>query len=312
MEMRKLRHFVVLAEELHFGRAARRLALTQPPLSMSIRGLEEELGVPLFERTRRNVALTHAGTVLLEEARAILDRTARAVDLTKAAYRGEVGRLTVGFIAASAYTLLPLVLREFGARFPGVSLQLRELVMPQQLEALRRAEIDVGLLRPPVADTALASEVIHEEPMIVALPAGHPLAKRSRIPAKKLAAESFVMFPREPGLVFHDLIMDFCRRAGFVPRVAQEASQTHAVVGLVSAGLGIALVPESVRIIGMRGVVFRPVMGGAPIARTALAWQARNDSPLLRGFLDTARDAVRRFEPSGRPAGRPRAKRRSA
>jgi DNA-binding transcriptional LysR family regulator len=295
MEMRRLRHFVVLAEELHFGRAARRLSLTQPPLSISIRGLEEELGVRLLERTRRNVSLTHAGSIFLEEARAILERAGRAVDLTRAAYRGEVGRLTVGFLAASAYTLLPPVLREFRSRFPGVALELRELLMAQQHEALRRADIDIGMLRPPIADASLASEVILEEPMVVALPASHPLAKLARIPAAKLAAEPFVMFPRTPGLVFHDIIMDFCRRSGFVPRVAQEASQTHAVIGLVSAGMGVALVPASVQVIGMRGVAFRPVARGAPTASTALAWQSKNESPLVRGFLETARRAARKF-----------------
>lgn len=295
MEMRKLRHFVVLAEELHFGRAARRLSLTQPPLSMSIRSLEEELGVRLLERNRRNVSLTHAGTTFLAEARDILERTSRAVDLTRAAYRGEVGRLTVGYLAATAYTLLPPVLRTFGTRFPDVSLDLRELTMPQQFEALRRADIDVGMLRPPIVDPLLASEVILEERMVVALPSGHPLTRLSRIPAKRLAGEPFVMFPRQPGTVFHDLIMDFCREAGFVPRVAQEASQTHAVMGLVSAGLGVGLVPESVRVISMRGVELRPVTRGAPIARIALAWQARNDSPLLRGFLEAARTTAAKF-----------------
>jgi DNA-binding transcriptional LysR family regulator len=294
MEMRRLRHFVVLAEELHFGRAATRLSITQPPLSISIRGLEEELGVQLLERTRRNVELTHAGTIFLEEARAILERTARAADLTRAAYRGEVGRLTVGFLAATAYTLLPLVLREFRVRFPSVTLELRERVIPEQIEALRRGDIDVAIVRPPVSDAALFSETILEEPMVVALPAGHPLAKLARIPAAKLGAEPFVMFPREPGTLFHDLIMDFCRRAGFVPRVAQEASQTHAVIGLVSAGLGVGLVPQSSRVIGMRGVVYRPVTRDAPVARTALAWRAKDDSPLVRAFLETARLAVKR------------------
>ncbi len=253
----------------------------------------------LFERTRRNVSLTHAGAIFLGEARGILERSARAVELTRAAYRGEVGRLTVGFLAATAYTLLPVVLRDFSARFPAVSLDLRELGMPEQLEALRRADIDVGLVRPPIIEASLDSAVILEEPMIVALPAGHRLAKLARIPAKRLAEEPFVLFPREPGTVFRDLIMDFCARAGFAPRVAQEASQTHAVMGLVSAGLGIAMVPESVRVIGMRGVVLRPVTRGAPRARTALAWQRGNDSPLLRGFLETARAAARRFKADG-------------
>jgi DNA-binding transcriptional LysR family regulator len=293
VDIRKLRHFVAVAEELHFGRAARRLSLTQPPLSMSIRSLEDEMGVRLFERTRRSVSLTHAGAVFLEEARGILDRTARAVDLTQAAYRGEMGRLTVGFLAATAYTLLPLVLRDFAARYPGVALDLRELTMPQQVEAFRRGDIDVGMLRSPVPDAALASEVIVEEKMIVALPTGHALAKLARIPAKKLAGEPFVMYPRLPGTVFHDLVMEFCRRAGFVPRVSQQASQTHAVMGLVSAGLGVALVSESVQIIRMRGVVFRPLAQGAPIVRTALAWQHGNVSPLVSAFLETGRVAAK-------------------
>jgi DNA-binding transcriptional LysR family regulator len=296
MDIRKLRHFVAVAEELHFGRAARRLSLTQPPLSMSIRSLEDEMGVRLFERTRRSVSLTHAGAVFLDEARGILDRTARAVDLTKAAYRGEMGRLTVGFLAATAYTLLPLVLRDFAARYPGVALDLRELTMPQQVEAFRRGDIDVGMLRSPVPDAALVSEVIVEEKMIVALPTGHVLAKLARIPAKKLAGEPFVMYPRLPGTVFHDLVMDFCRQAGFVPRISQQASQTHAVMGLVSAGLGVALVSESVSIIRMRGVVLRPLASGAPIVRTALAWQRGNVSPLVAGFLETARDAAKQMD----------------
>lgn len=305
MEMRKLRHFVVVAEELHFGRAARRLSITQPPLSMSIRSLEEELGVELFKRTRRNVALTHAGAIFLDEARAILDRAARAVDLAKAAHRGDVGRLTVGFLAATAYTLLPLVLRDFAARSPRVVLELKELTMAQQFEAFRRGDIDIGLLRPPIADAALSSEVIFEEPMVVAMPAGHPLAKLPRIPAKRLADQPFVMFPRLPGMVFHDLIVGYCESAGFVPRVVQEATQTHAVMGLVSAGLGIALVPASVRIMRMRGVVVRPLAQGAPIASTALAWQRANDSPLIPAFVDTARAAALRFE-----AGSSRVKKR--
>jgi DNA-binding transcriptional LysR family regulator len=305
MEMRKLLHFVGVAEELHFGRAARRLAITQPPLSMSIRGLEEELGVQLFERTRRSVRLTHAGTIFLEAARDILERAARAVDLTQAAHRGDVGRLTVGFLAATAYTLLPLALRDFAARSPRVVLDLKELTMPQQFEALRRGDIDVGMVRPPIPDKDLASKVIFEEPMVLALPAGHALAKLARIPAKRLADQPFVMFPRLPGLVFHDLIMGYCERAGFTPRVVQQAMQTHAVMGLVSGGLGVALVPDSVRIIRMRGVVIRPLSEKAPIVRTALAWQRGNDSPVISAFVETARAAARRFE-SGSPRAAPR------
>jgi DNA-binding transcriptional LysR family regulator len=300
MEMRKLRHFVTVAEELHFGRAARRLSITQPPLSMSIRSLEAELGVELFERTRRNVALTYAGAAFLDEARAILERAERAVDLTRAVHRGQAGSLTVGFLAATAYTLLPLVLRDFAARSPRVALELKELTMSQQFEAFRRGDIDIGMLRPPIADAALSSEVIFEEPMVVALPARHPLAKLARIPAKRLVDQPFIMYPRLPGMVFNELILGYCKKAGFVPRVAQQATQTHAVMGLVSAGLGVAIVPDSVRIMRMRGVVVRPLAEGAPIASTALAWQKSNDSPLIPAFVDIARVAARRFE-SGSP-----------
>lgn len=192
------------------------------------------------------------------------------------------------------------MLRDFAARFPRVALELRELTMPQQFEAFRRGDIDVGMLRPPIADAALSSEVIFEEPMILALPARHALAKLTRVPARRLADQPFVMYPRLPGLVLHDLIMAFCRGNGFTPIVAQEATQTHAVLGLVSGGLGIALVPDSVRVAGMRGVVFRPVTEGTPVVRTTLAWQRSNASPLIAGFVETARASARRFE-SGAP-----------
>jgi DNA-binding transcriptional LysR family regulator len=164
MELRQLRYFTTLAEELHFGRAAKRLALTQPPLSQAILNLERELGVRLFERTRRRVALTHAGRAFLDEARQTLLCAERAAERARRASRGEVGRLSVGFLANTAYTLLPLVLRDFARGFPGVSLDLRELTIPQQLDALRRGNIDVGLLRPPVADAEIAADTILEEP----------------------------------------------------------------------------------------------------------------------------------------------------
>ena len=289
MELRALRYFTVLAEELHFGRAARRLSITQPPLSQAIAKLERELGVPLFERTRRRVALTLAGATFLEESRATLARAAQAVELAQRAHRGEVGRLAVGYLAATAFTLLPLVLRDFSRGFPGVKLELRELTIPQQHAALLRGDIDVAILRPPVSEAELASEIILAEPFVLALPARHPLRSLHRVPAKRLAGEPFVMFPRQPGLVNHDLVMDFCLRAGFTPRVAQEAYQTHTVVGLVSAGIGIALVPASTQKIGLAGVVYRPLREATPQSRTAVAWRRADASPAVAAFLDVAR-----------------------
>jgi len=289
MELRALRYFVALADELHFGRAAKRLSMTQPPLSQAIRALERELGVRLFERTRRKVALTHAGGAFLEEARATLARATQAVETAQRAERGEVGRLAVGYIAATAYTLLPLVLRDFSRGFPGVKLELRELTLPQQVEALRRGDVDVALLRPPIADAELAAETILQEPFVLALPSRHPLTRLRRVPARRLAGEPFVMFPRQPGLVFHDLVMGFCLKHGFTPRVAQEANQTHTVVGLVSAGIGVALVPASTQRIGLAGVAYRPLREATPASRTAVAWRRLDASPVVKAFLDVAR-----------------------
>jgi DNA-binding transcriptional LysR family regulator len=289
MELRALRYFVVLAEELHFSRAARRLSLTQPPLSQAIAKLERELGVRLFERSRRKVELTLAGATFLEEARAMLARAAQAVDLVQRAQRGEVGRLAIGYLAATAYTLLPLVLRDFSRSYPGVKLDLRELTIPQQHAALLKGDIDVAILRPPVSQAELASETLLAERFVLALPARHPLRALRRVPAKRLAAEPFVFFPRQPGLVFHDLVMDFCLRAGFTPRVAQEAYQTHTVVALVAAGIGVALVPASTQKIGLAGVAYRELRETTPQSRTAVAWRRADASPALGAFLDVAR-----------------------
>ena len=288
MELRQLRYFATLAEELHFGRAAKRLALTQPPLSQSILNLERELGVRLLDRSRRRVELTHAGKVFLDEARQTLARADRAAEYARRAGRGEVGRLTVGFLANTAYTLLPLVLRDFARGFPDVTLDLRELTIPQQLEALRRGNIDVGLLRPPVADAELASETILEEPFVLALPAAHALCALKRVPLRRLEPEPFVMFPRATGFVFHDLIMGFCLRAGFTPRVVQEVNQTHAVIGLVSAGIGVALVPASAQKIGLAGVAYRPLREATPLARVAIARRRADASPVVGAFFEVA------------------------
>jgi len=292
MELRQLRYFVTLAGELHFGRAAKRLALTQPPLTQAIQKLERELGVRLFERTQRRVALTHAGKAFLEEAMHTLARADGAVERARRASRGEVGRLAVGFLANTAYTLLPLVLRDFVRGYPGVTLDLRELTIPQQLDALRRENIDVGLLRPPLSDPELAAETILEEPFVLALPATHPLCAMRRVPVRRLAGESFVMFPRTAGFVFHDLIMGFCQRAGFAPRVAQEVNQTHAVIGLVSAGLGVALVPASARKIALAGVEYRSLRESTPLAQVSVAWRRADSSPVVAAFLQVARRAA--------------------
>ena len=296
MELRKLRYFVVLAEELHFGRAARRLHITQPPLSMAIQSLEEEMEVRLFARSPRKVTLTHAGQTFVEHARMLLARTSDAIELTRAADRGEVGRLTVGFMSASIFTLLPQVLRDFAASYPAVRLDLRELTIPQQLAALPKSDIDVGFVRTPVDDIELEVDVLINEPLIVALPRGHPLTKLRRVPVRKLAAEPFVMFQQSPGLVLHNLVLGFCLQLGFAPRVAQEASQSHAVAGLVSSGMGVALVPASTESTRLRGVVYRPILEKSPAVSTALAWRRGDESPVVAAFRKTTTDVAQKMK----------------
>jgi len=310
VELRTLRYFVALAEELHFGRAARRLSITQPPLSIAIRNLEEGLGVQLLARDRRRVALTAAGTAFLAQARVVLARAAEAVETARAASRGEVGRLAIGFMSASVYTLLPPVLREFAAGHPGVRLDLRELTLPQQFDALEKGDIDVGFVRSQPMEAEFSSVAVLREPLVVALPSAHALAGRRRIRAAELAREPFVAFQRAPGLVLHDIVLKFCLQHGFAPQVAQEATQTHAVVGLVSAGIGVALVPASASEIRLQGVELRPLAEQSPRVGTSLAWRSDDDSPVLKAFIATATRVARRWS-AGRAAGGAAAPRRA-
>jgi DNA-binding transcriptional LysR family regulator len=290
VELRSLRYFVAVAEELHFGRAARRLNLTQPPLSLQIRRLEETLGVTLLLRTKRHVALTPAGRVLLDEARQILARLEHAMAATRQAARGEAGRLAVGFMHSTAYALLPLILRQFRDDFPDVELILLEMTVLEQTEALRHHRIDVGVLRPPVNDPGLRSEVISGEPFVVALPPRHPLARARAVALQALGDDPFVMFPRDLSAGFHRVTVERCRAAGFAPKIAQEAAHIHTIIGLVGAGLGVALVPASARKLAIPGVIFRPLAEPAPRAEIALAWRRDDPSPILVNFLRTAQE----------------------
>ena len=294
MELRSLRYFVVLAEELHFGRAARRLAITQPPLSIAIRNLENELEVQLLVRDRRQVSLTDPGRAFLEQARVVLARASDAIEIARAANRGEAGRLAIGFMSASIYTVLPLALREFASSNPGVRLELRELTLPQQFVALEKGDIHVGFIRPQPMEAEFSSAILLHEPLVAALPSGHPLTRNRRVRAQALAREPFVMFQRSPGLVLHDIVLKFCLQQGFSPRVVQEASQTHAVVGLVSAGIGVALVPASAEEIRLRGVELRPLAERPPQVGTALAWRSDESSPALKAFITTTKFVARR------------------
>ena len=290
MELRHLRYFVTVAEELHFGRAAEKLHISQPPLSMQIRALEEELGVRLFNRTQRHVALTHAGNALLQEARQVLARVEQAVLVTRRAGRGEIGQLAVGFISVADYNVLPSVLRDFRRRYPLVNLTLRESTTDAQVRDLVAGRLDVGFVLPPVNEPALECVPILREPLIAALPDKHPLATRpGKLDLAKLRDAPFILFPRPyaPGL--YDDVVSCCRAAGFSPRVEQEAIQMQTIVSLVSAELGVALIPASLTNLRRTGVTYKPLRQQGPMTEIHLAWRRGDELPALRLFVEVAR-----------------------
>jgi DNA-binding transcriptional LysR family regulator len=283
-----------VAEELHFGRAAARLHISQPPLSQQIRRLEDELGARLFRRTKRRVELTPAGLVFLTEARQTLAQADRAVRAAQRAERGELGELVVGYVTTASYEPLPDVIRGFRRRFPDVTLSLENLRSVQQRQALLDGRIDVGFVRPQVADPRVSYEAIWRESVVVALPGNHPLARRAIVTALDLEAELFVAVAPDDPFGFYDQVVAFCRRAGFIPRVAARVPDVQAAIALVAAGLGIGLVPAAVQRFKRGGVAYRPLRPRTFTMEMGLAWRRDNDSVLVRQFRQVARETARR------------------
>jgi DNA-binding transcriptional LysR family regulator len=288
VELRHLRYFVAVAEELHFGRAAARLHMAQPPLSQQIRKLEDELGVQLFYRTKRRVELTDAGRMFLEEARLTIEQAEQTARVAERASRGQVGRLTVGFASVTLYGVLPRLVKLFRARSPDVELILKELYSPDQITALQRREIQVGVLQPPVDEELLASTTVARESMVVVLAEDHPLSRLRRIPGEKLAGEPFLLFPRDVRPQLYDQVINYCRDAGFSPNVVHETSPQQTIVGLVAAGIGLSLVPACLKSIKIPGVTYRPLTDAGLTFDTVVAWRRDDLSPALMRFLDAA------------------------
>lgn len=288
MELRHLRYFVAVAEEAHFGRAAERLRIAQPPLSRQIRDLEREIGVPLFERVPRGVELTPAGRAFLPEARLTLAQAERAQRSAQRAAQGETGRLRVGFVEAATHSgILPDVLSFFRAHLPSVGLSLFELDALRQAEAFQDGRIDIGILHSPPLDAArwLRVEPFYEEPVIVAVSKAHALAARARLTLSALAEESFVSFPRTVAPEMYDDILARCRAAGFSPRIVQEAAGWHTLASLVSARVGIAFVPRSIAEFQQAGVIYRPVRGLDVRMSLAAVWKRAERSPVRERFV---------------------------
>lgn len=293
MELRHLSAFITVAEELHFGRAAKRLQMAQPPLSQQIRQLEKELGVQLFERNTRSVRLTSAGESFLAPARTVLDDLGIAVRTAKAAGRGEYGRVTVGFAGASSHESLPLLTRAVRAAHPGL-----ELVMQGQtyanvaLAKVADGSLDLGFVRLPIARPGVEARVIGEEELVCALPSDHPLACRSRIPVEVLAGDPFVTFPAGAGSTVRDATVRACEAAGFHPRVVQEAPDSYTILALVAAGVGVTLTLSSCQHIQQHGLVYRPLAGPPVRLQAALAWRPDNPCAALRTVLAVAEEAL--------------------
>lgn len=293
VELRQLRYFIAVAEENHFGRAAARLHMTQPPLSQTIQSLEAVLGTPLFLRTKRSVALTPAGIALLPEARRILQQASALPDLARRAASGESGLLTLSFVSTADYSVLPPLLREFRERFAHVQIELREATTDVQLEDLMQGRIDAGLLIPPLPDKAKAEldyMTVLSEPLILAAPQDTTALRGKRaISLNAVADMPLIIFPRRIAPAFHDAILGCFRDAGLTPRIGQEAIQMQTIVGLVSAGMGIALVPQSVSNLQRPGVEYKPLSDRTTTVETGLAWRRDNHSPVLHTFLELLR-----------------------
>jgi DNA-binding transcriptional LysR family regulator len=287
IDMRLWRQFAAVAEELHFGRAAQRLHMTQPPLTQAIAGLERTLGLQLFDRTKRSVQLTPAGAALLPQVLDLLDRAQALPAQARAAAAGEVGRLRLAFVSTVGFGMLPQWVRAFRAQWPGVRLELIEATGDVQLQALARGEIDAGLLlhTPGQAPPALQSLCVAQEPLVLALPEHHPLARTPTVRFSDLLREPLVIFPRPILPSLYDAIVALYHAAGQVPQVAQEAIQMQTIVNLVSADLGLAWVPASVQQFQRPGVVYRELGGKSPLApvcETSLVWGAAVPPALAR------------------------------
>ncbi|MFT3720692.1 LysR family transcriptional regulator [Pseudorhodoferax sp.] len=300
-DLRVWRQFAVLAEELHFGRAARRLHMTQPPLTQAIARLERGLGAALFERTRRRVALTAAGEALAPQVRDLLARAAALPALARAAAAGEVGRVRLAFVSTAGFEQLPAWVRDFHAQCPGVALELVEATGDVQLDAFARGAIDAGLMlhSPGQAPAGLARLAVGREPLVLALPAGHALARAARPPLAAVLAEPLVLFPRRILPSLHDAVLALYRAHGAVPQVAQEAIQMQTIVNLVWGGIGLAWVPASVTRFRREGVVYREAAQLAvagrrraelPACETSLVWPEGAPSPALARFVAFVRE----------------------
>jgi len=286
MELRHLRYFVAVAEELSFTRAARNLNIAQPPLSQQIRALEQEIGVSLFLRTHHHVELTAAGRQFLIDARNILSQATDAATRARRTAQGEEGELRLSFVSSAVYEdTVPQLLREFRSRYPTVALHLEQLSTVHQVQALVGHRIDAGFIRPPMDEPRLMLRTIAREALMLVLPQDHALSQNRSVQLRSVASEAWVMISREAGAGFYQQTFDLCLKAGFTPRVSMEVGEIQTAVSLVAAGFGVTLVPASFTVLRRRGAVYVPLASPVAKVEICLAYLREHHSPLLRNFL---------------------------
>ena len=292
MKTHLLRYFVVLAEELHFGRAAQRLAITQPPLSSAIKALEDELGVQLLERSSKHVALTPAGRAFLKEARLVLERVASASETARAVAAGKRGRLELGFTGSMIYRDVPRVVARFSAALPDIDVHLRELSSSEQVEAMLHGQLDAGFVNAATVPAPLAALAMPEDALVCCVPEFHRLAHQAEVDLADLADDVFVMFSRDVAPANHDNVIAVLSRAGVHPRTRHAARQWLSVVALVASGLGVALVPASLAQAGIAGARLLPIRGGGARSVGLLVWNDERRSPLVASFIEVAGEVL--------------------
>ena len=288
-DLNQLRCFVTVAEELHFGRAAARLNMTQPPLSRQIQVLEHIIDAPLLERTSRSVRLTPAGRSFLPEARRILKLAESASQVARRIALGKTGSLKIGYTAAAAYGYLPELLAACRARLPEVDFSLKEMVSGDQLEALASGQIDAGLLRPPIVRPELATKRVLAEPLLAAIPRKHPLAARENLAIKDFDGQPFVMYSPYESRYFHDLLVALFTQADILPRYVQHVGQIHSILAMVRAGLGVSIVPAAAANLKIADVKLRPLKLRTPApVELFMVWRRDDENPLVPALVDIA------------------------
>ena len=315
MKFNQLRYFAVLAEELHFRKAAERIGITQAPLSLAIQELERELGGKLFHRTRRKVALTETGLILQDNARSILARIDRTVDEIRRVQAGEGGELRIGFTAASSLlSFFPSLVHAFRIKYPEIRVVLEDMPSMSQIRALQARELDAGIIRTaprfkPPADVTVTR--LLTDPLVVAVDPTHPLNSRREISLSELREERFVFYPRSYGVGIYDHFIQLCAKRSFVPTFVQEAREASTIIGLVATGLGIAVVPSSLRYIGIPDIVYLPLADADAMTELLLIYRAGEANSRIANLSQMARAKASSWKDAAvtaRPAAQTRAK----